>query len=61
MYLNTVLPSPECMQIYISMIPDDIRQEYGINDDYVDTKGFIYFEITKAIYGLAQSGRLPSW
>ena len=40
------------------MIPDDIRRKYGINDDYVDTKGFVYFEITKAIYGLAQSGRL---
>ena len=58
MHLNTVLQSPEYMQIHISMIPDDIWREYGINDDYVDTKGFVYFEITKAIYGLAQSGRL---
>ena len=57
-YLNTVLPSPEYMRIHISMIPDNIRQEYGINNDYVDTKGFVYFEITKAIYGLAQSGQL---
>ena len=58
MYLNTILPSPEYMRIHISMIPDNIRQEYGINNDYVDTKGFVYFEITKAIYGLAQSGQL---
>ena len=58
MYLNTVLPSPEYMRIHISMIPDDIRNEYGITDDYVDNKGFIYFEITKAIYELIQSGAL---
>ena len=58
MYLNNVLPSPEYMRIHISMIPDDIQSKYGIDDDYVDTKGFVYFEITKTIYGLAQSGRL---
>ena len=40
------------------MIPDNIRIEYGINDDYVNTKGFVYFEITKAIHGLIQSGAL---
>ena len=40
------------------MIPEDIRPKYGIDDDYVDTKRFVYFEITKVIYGLAQSGRL---
>ena len=54
MYLNTVLPTPE----YMRMIPNDIRIEYGINDDYVDTEGFMYFEITRVIYGLIQSGAL---
>ena len=58
MHLNTVLPTPEYMRIHVSMIPDDIRIEYGINDDYIDTKGFVYFEITKAIYGLIQFGAL---
>ena len=58
MYLNTILPSPEYMRIHAQMIPEDIRNEYGITDDYVDNKGFVYFEITKAIYGLIQSGAL---
>ena len=58
MYLNTVLPTLKYTRIHVSMIPDDIRTEYGINDDYVDNKGFVYFEITKAIYGLIQFGAL---
>ena len=41
------------------MIPDDIRTEYGITDEYLVNKGFVYFEIIKAIYGLSQSGALP--
>ena len=52
MYLNTILPSPEYMRIHVQMIPEDIRNEYGITDDYIDNKGFVYFKITKAIYGL---------
>ena len=58
MYLNTVLPTPEYMRIHVAMIQDDIRTEYGITDEYVNNKGFVYFEITKAIYGLSQSGTL---
>ena len=57
-YLNTVLPTLKYMRIHISMIPDDIRTKYDINDDYVNRKGFVYFEITKAIYGLIQFGAL---
>ena len=40
------------MRIHISTIPDDIQNEYDITDEYVDNKGFVYFEIIKAIYGL---------
>ena len=58
MYLNTILPSPEYMRIHIAMIPKGIQNEYGITDEYVDNKGFVYFKITKAIYGLIQSGAL---
>ena len=58
MYLNTVLDSPEYIRIHITMIPDEILEDYNINNEYIDENGFVYFEITKAIYGLAQSGRL---
>ena len=46
MYHNIILLSPEYMKIHVLMIPDDIRNEYGITDEYVDNKGFVYFEIT---------------
>ena len=54
MYLDTVLGllTPAYMRVHIPMIPDNIRTEYVINDDYVDNKRFVYFEVTKAIYGL---------
>ena len=58
MHLNTFLSSPEYMRIHILMIPNDVPYKYGINDSYVNTKGFIYFKITKRIYGLIQSGAL---
>ena len=58
MHLNTLLLSPEYMRIHTTMIPEDIRNEYGITDEYVNNKGFVYFEITKAIYVLIQSGTL---
>jgi hypothetical protein len=35
MYLNTKLPSPEYMRIHISLIPDEIKEQYNVND-YVD-------------------------
>ena len=54
MYLNTVLESPEYIQIHITMIPDEILEDYNTNNEYIDGNGFVYFEITKAIYGLAQ-------
>jgi hypothetical protein len=57
MYLNTKLLSPEYMRIYTSLIPDETKDEYNA-DDFVDADGFVYVEITGAIYGLSQSGYL---
>lgn len=52
MNLNIVLSSLEYMQIHISMILDDIRKDYGINYDYIDQHGFVYFETRKQFVGL---------
>jgi hypothetical protein len=57
MYLNTKLLSPEYMRIHISLIPDEIKEEYNV-DQFVDEDGYVYVEITGAIYGLSQSGYL---
>jgi hypothetical protein len=41
MYLNTKLLSPEYMRIHISLIPDEIKDEYNV-DDFVDEDGYMY-------------------
>jgi len=47
------------MRIHISLIPDEIKEEYNVHE-YVDENGFVYVEITGAIYGLSQSGYLAN-
>jgi hypothetical protein len=59
MYLNTKLLSPEYMRKHIDLIPEEIRQEYN-TDEFIDENGFVYMEVTGAIYGLAQSGYLAN-
>jgi hypothetical protein len=59
MYLNTKLLAPEYMRIHIDLIPEEIREEYN-TDEFMDENGFVYMEVTGAIYGLAQSGYLAN-
>ena len=41
MYLNTKLPSPEYIQIHRSMIPNEIMEEYNV-EQYLDNEGYAY-------------------
>ena len=59
MYLNTKLLSPEYMKIHKDLIPEEIKQEYN-TEAYTDENGYVYMEITGAIYGLSQSGYLAN-
>ena len=59
MCLNTKLPSPECMRIQRNMIPDEVMEEYNV-EQYLDNEGHAYVEITGAMHGLAQSGYLAN-
>jgi hypothetical protein len=59
MYLNTKLLSPEYMRIHIDLIPEEIREEYN-TDEFMDENGYVYMEVTGAIYGLSQSGYLAN-
>ena len=59
MHLNTKLLSPEYMRIHKDSIPDEIKEEYN-TDAYTNKNGYIYMEITGAIYGLSQSGYLSN-
>jgi hypothetical protein len=59
MYLNTKLLAPEYMRIHIDLIPEEIRKEYN-TDEFIDENGYVYMEVTGAIYGLSQSGYLAN-
>ena len=43
------------MRIHSDLIPEEFKQEYNINE-YADKEGYVYIEVTSAIYRLSQSG-----
>ena len=47
------------MRIHLSLIPQEIIDEYDVME-YVETDEYIYVEITGAMYGLLQSGRIAN-
>ena len=51
MYLNTPLDRFEYMRMKLTNFSQEIIDEYKLND-IVDSNGWIYMEIRKAIYGL---------
>ena len=48
MYINTKLLSSEYMRIHLSMIPQEVIEEYDVTQ-YLDEKGYTYVEIMGAI------------
>ena len=58
-YTNSKLDTPEYMRIHLSLIPQEIINKYKAME-YVDIDGYVYCEITGAMYGLAQSGRIAN-
>jgi hypothetical protein len=62
-YLGTHMGRFEYMKIKYSLIPDTIKEQYGLDKLVVYDKkgqGFIYVEIRKGMYGLPQAGRLAN-
>jgi hypothetical protein len=57
-YLTTPIERPEYMRIPIHLIPDEIIQEYDPTKYLTDS--FIYIEIVKGMYGLAQADSSPT-
>ena len=58
-YTNSKLDTPEYMKIHISLIPQEIIDEYNVMK-FVDKEGYVHLEITGAMYGLAQSGQIAN-
>ena len=59
MYLNTPLDRFEYMRMKLTEFPQEIIDEYKLND-LVNSHGWIYMEIRKALPGLCQSGALAA-
>jgi predicted heme/steroid binding protein len=47
------------MRIHIDLIPEEIRKEYSTYE-FMEENGYVYMEVTGAIYGLSQSGLIRS-
>ena len=57
-YLGTPLDRPKYVRIKFADIPAEFTNEYNL-DTYVHN-GWVYFEISKGIYGLKQAGKLAN-
>ena len=56
-YTNSKLDSPEYMRIHLSLIPQEIIEEYNAME-FVDIDGYVYVEITGAMYGRSEERRV---
>ena len=57
-YLGTPLDRPEYVRIKLTDIPQEFIDEYNLTK-YAHN-GWVYFEITKGVYGLKQAGKLAN-
>jgi hypothetical protein len=58
-YLNTPMKVFEYMRMHISVIPEEIINQYNLRE-LVDDAGWVYMEIQKGMYGLKQAGILAN-
>ena len=57
-YPNTPMDEPEYMKIPVRLIPDEIKVEYKVSE--FEHSGYVYVQINKGMYGLAQAGLLAN-
>jgi hypothetical protein len=57
-YLNTPMDRPEYMRISIKNTPQEIIEEYQVNN--LVHEGYVYCKIVKGMYGLPQAGCLAN-
>ena len=56
-FLSSKMNNPEYMKIHQDDIPQDILHQYKAHQ-FQDKRGFVYFKITKGMYGLKQAAIL---
>jgi hypothetical protein len=57
-YLNTPLDRPEYVRIQLSIMPQEVIDEYNLMQ--YEYNGWIYFELGMGMYGLKQAGKLAN-
>ena len=57
-YLNTPMEEPEYIKIPVRLILDEIKVEYKVSK--FEHAGYVYLQINKGMYGLAQAGLLAN-
>jgi hypothetical protein len=57
-YFETPLNRPEYVRIHINQIPQEFIDNYNLEQH--SRNGWVYFEITKGIYGLKQAEKLAN-
>ena len=58
-YLNTPLPRSEYVKLNITVIPQEVIDEYSLQDK-ATKDGHVYKKINKGMYGLPQAGILAN-
>jgi hypothetical protein len=58
-YLMTLLKQPKFIRISINDIPEEIIIEYKLRE-IADSKGVVYIQANRGMYGLPQSGLLAN-
>ena len=56
-YLNTPMERPEYMQLRISDMPNNITEQYKLNEK-VNPNGYVYVKTQKGMYRLPQAGSI---
>jgi hypothetical protein len=59
-YLNTPLEGYEYMRLPLTLIPDEICQQYQLDDIAITHDGWVYIETRKGMYGLKEAGILAN-
>ena len=57
-YLNTPLAYFQYMRLQLSLLPNEIITHYNLKD--IADDGFVYWEIQRGMYGLAEAGVLAN-
>ena len=57
-YLGTPMARAQYMRLPIKIIPQEIINEYNLND--IEEDGWVYFKIAKGMYGLPEAGKIAN-